>query len=104
MTTLKMSAERNVRQSTKIISYPMKQTQAGCPTTCPTFRPFIPHSVTLFFADEPKKRVPYPPRLSEGGLPYCLRHYCLRLPALSYSWNDVPSSASPLLLHKTLNP
>jgi len=34
MTTLKMSAERNVRQSTKIISYPMKQTQAMLKRNC----------------------------------------------------------------------
>src|SRR5437868_1582907 len=53
-----------------------------------------------FFVDEPIEWVPYPPRLSEGGLRYCLRPHWLRLLSLSHLWSDVASSASPLLLHE----
>jgi hypothetical protein len=36
--------------------------------------PFILHHTILLFVDAPKKRVPYPPRFSEGGQRHCRRH------------------------------
>jgi hypothetical protein len=37
-------------------------------------RPLFRFGILFFFADEPKKRVPYCARCSRGGQRYCSRH------------------------------
>src|SRR5437868_10570732 len=45
----------------------------GIPAHTPALASPGAPSFILFFVDEPIEWVPYPPRVSEGGLRYCLR-------------------------------